>query len=303
MLVRPDPATGAHRGLMHAQWAWVPIGAAAALTIASAAKASRGAAGSLAFVLLAQALLWMGATHLQSRFLLPMLPVFGVAIGMALAVSGARLSARFPSTITPATARTMVAFVGAILGLAPALVTYSIFSRELGGAPNRLLAPGISGLSGELLRAEMPRLSPEQRAEQLASGPVWLVNLEAPRWLGASSGRALGLLGDSTPFYYAVPVRYATTWDTHWARALMDAPPERAASALRELGLGLVLVNFAELDRLTRSGFAAPELTPDRVRALLESLQSRGALVPIRAWPEQGRVLFRVVPTALSSRP
>ncbi|MDX2017100.1 MAG: hypothetical protein SFY95_05590 [Planctomycetota bacterium] len=300
MLVRADPATSEHRGLMHAQWAWVPIVGTGALALAAMFRPSRAPALALAFVLITQALLWMGATHLQSRFLLPMLPIFGVSIGLALAAVSAKLAA---SDSSPSPARALGALfprlLAAVFGLAPGLVTYVIFSRELGGAPNRLLAPSVPGLSGELLRAELPRMSPEQRAEQIGSGPVWLVNLEAPRWLAA--GRALGLLGDSTPFYYAVPVRWATTWDANWAQPIIEAEPEVAARLLRESGLGLVLVNFAELDRLARSGFASPTLAPDRVRIMLESLQSRGALVPIRAWPEQRRVLFRVVPTALSS--
>ncbi len=57
---------------------------------------------------------------------------------------------------------------------------------------------------------------------------------------------------------------------------------------LRERGFTHLLINFAELDRLKRSGFLDPKLDVERVARIARSQ----ALV--RAWDQTGQVLVRL---------
>jgi len=115
--------------------------------------------------------------------------------------------------------------------------------------------------------------------------------------LEAAPGSVVYLLGDATPLYFRSPVLYNTTWDK-WplGEAIGAAPNEPGAwtRSLRERGVTLVLVNLAELDRLRKSGWADPRITPETLKAWLGSNGVR----PVREWPELGCALFELVETA-----
>lgn len=103
------------------------------------------------------------------------------------------------------------------------------------------------------------------------------------------------LVGEARSFYYRAdadrPVIAATTWDrTFLDEAMLAEPDEPAAwvAALREVGATHVLIGFAELGRLERSGYRPAALGPDAAARLAE------VLVPLRAWRETGVVVFEV---------
>ena len=114
-----------------------------------------------------------------------------------------------------------------------------------------------------------------------------LINTQLP------AGSLVLLVGEATPLYYeARKVKYATTWDTNPLSALLaehGADDAKVAAALHERGFTHVLVHFAELDRLQRSGFLDSRLEPGRVA---EFIKREGMLV--RQWEMTGQVLVRL---------
>lgn len=267
---------------MHPQWSVLfPIVGLAAV-LALSLRTTRRAAAILAAGIIAQLLAWLFATHLQSRFLLP------------LALLGLGLVALAASTLPPRAGRAALAGLTVILSIA----SLRIFSHEPGspaGMPNALLALGTTLRTGQADRPALARAATAQdRASILETlGPEAAANLLLP-----PDARVL-LLGDATPFYYSLPVRYATTWDTHPLAAIIrDRPGEPDgtagaawASALRDDGVRYVIANFAELDRLRRSGWLDPALNPASMQRWL-----RANARPIRAWPEIGVVLVELTP-------
>ena len=73
------------------------------------------------------------------------------------------------------------------------------------------------------------------------------------------------------------------------AEAVRTHPGDPAAwvEAFADAGAGAVLVNLAELDRLRRSGWLDPALTPEAVDAFVRSLGP-----PAAAWRESGRAVW-----------
>lgn len=267
LLVLPDPndpAGTVHRGLMHPQWfAFYPLVAVAG-AIGLAPKVTRRVTVMLVAALIGSLLAWWLLTHIQSRFLLPVAAPGGALIGVAVAVMPRRIGAAS-------------AAIAALLQLGAAAW---VFMGERGGSPNALLLGGPAARTGELF-------TPEQRRVLLPeAGPEHVVNFTV------EPGRTVYLLGDATPLYYAADVRYNTTWD-RWlmGEAIRSAPDDPAAwtRALRREGVSLVLVSFGELERLTRSGWADPAVTPRALEAWLAS----GVRV-VRRWPEEGWLLVEL---------
>jgi hypothetical protein len=265
MLVRPDPAAdhGAPsvvrwRGLTNPQWALTPWLGLAGLVVLCAMPATRRLGITLGAGLVVGLAAWVLATHLQSRFLIPLVPLMAAGFGLAVV----RL-APLP--------RVLVAGI-ALAGSA----AWSVgnFAGQRGGHPNALLALGPGVFTG--------RMSLEEVGDTFSTAGV---NETAP------TGGLL-LVGDATPLYFRAPVVYATVWDTHpLARAMSDHPGDPAAwtAALRSSGLEWVLVSYPELGRLRASGWSDPGLTPDRVASWAATLGE-----PARVWPEQGRALYRL---------
>lgn len=266
MLVAPASGTDAAdapvvrwRGLTNPQWALTPwVGLIGCLGAAVSARAR-----PLGLALLAGIgtglVAWMAFTHLQSRFLIPTLPLFAAGFACGLAV--------LPRPVHTPT-------VAAVLA-GSALWSMANFASQSAGEPNALLVLGPGVYTG--------RLNVEGLGDQVA-------------WAGVNEtvppGEPVLLVGDATPFYLRRPVVYATTWDAHpLAEAIRAAPGDPAAwtAALRARGLQWALISHAEIDRLARSGWADPALGPDAVNAWAASLGP-----PARAWPDQGRALYRL---------
>ncbi len=279
-----DPAGARHRGLLHPQWAlFFPAAlvavTAALATIRNAHSTAKRWTIVLSLSLAAQFLAWLFFTHIQSRFLLPLAPL-AVLLIVVLANS---LSARGERR----RGLRAVVSLATLLSLGHACWSTYLFTREHAGHPNTALFIGAGAFTGESIRAQLPNLPPSQREEILSQlSPEAFVNLTLPH------DTRLWLLGDATPFYFGVDVIYNTTYDTSPMTAAADQSAgdvDAWARSLHAMSIEYVLVNFAELDRLRRSGFAAPAMTPENAEKLVSSWGT-----PVHAWPEQGRALYKL---------
>lgn len=100
------------------------------------------------------------------------------------------------------------------------------------------------------------------------------------------------LVGEGAPLYFGPGVVYHTTFDRSPLGELMRAHPDDPVAwsrALRERGIGWLIVSPGELDRLQKSGWYDPLVTPDAVRRFAET-QGGAAHV----WQGEGRYLVRL---------
>lgn len=255
-----DEPGDARRGLANLQWGAFALAPFVLPTAAWRRGGSRRISLVLSAGLVMQILAWLTTTHLQSRFLIPVLLTLAPLLGIVL---------RSEPDDRRARARWIAVLVVAAAGSA---CTLAVFGSQRGGRPGALIAPGPAIYSGEHLAAPPEEASPEA-----------MLNLRYP-------GSRVFLLGDATPLYYSTPPIYSTTWDASaLTRAIASSPDDPSAwvGALRTDGADLLLINVAELDRLRRSGWLDPSLTDERVRALGERLGP-----PVQSWPRSGRYLF-----------
>lgn len=275
VLIDPsDPAGPRHRGLLHPQWGAFFLIVPAAMLSLFASSRMRKAATLLAVMLAAQLVIWLSVTHIQSRFLLPLVVPGAALFGLAVAEFAPR--------------RRLVAPGAAAIVLVMAALSIALFLREPqfdDRGPNHLLVVGPGVLTGELYRADFERASPQAQIEFLeGAAPGLFARFALP------PDSRLYLLGDATPLYFADGVIYATTWDRSLlAAAILEAPdePRHWGRHLREAGATHVLVNVAELQRLGISGFLDPALTPDNVQSFLQTCTDL-----IRSWPHTGVALY-----------
>lgn len=248
-----DPAGARHRGMMHRQWGGYFLLAAVALPVCVWGLRRRGTvdARRLAWIvpcgLASQVVLWLFTTHLQSRFLIPLVVPASCLVGGALAaLADLRPGLR----------------VRAPLGLAALLMqvifTLMVYRIERGGAPAEWLfrtPADFAGLTGLGDNVDSP-----QRAARISSDPTLYVNF---RVLPREGG--IYLLGEAAPFYYVnvltnepVLIRYATTWDTH-------PLAQEIAEDRNVQGSAMVLIDRVMLDVWRRSGFGDPRLGADAI--------------------------------------
>lgn len=283
------PASGQHRGLFHPQWAlFFPIVAVGGV-LAIRAAATRTLAARLAAGLGLALVLWLMLTHVQSRFLLPLL-----VPGAALAALGLA-SLRIPAS--------GVRTAALLLGLVQAGALTAIYSTQRDGQPGRDLTFMPADAAGESLRASLAKASSGERVQFFTTqaSPLLYCNLALP------PGSTVYLLGDATPLYYTVPIVYSIVYDRWPLAQAMDEFPGPATQqgglwiqALRRRGITHVLVNLPEIARYRASGYSDPRLTVD---AVLETFLPRAARV--RAWGDPTRpshILFDItaVPTGLA---
>ncbi len=260
-------------GLTHPQWSVAPWLGLLGLIAARVARPASRAAALLAAILVLQLIAWLAVGHLQSRFLAPTL--VPLAVGAAL---GACALERW---MPPRRAAGLA--VGLAL-LAPLHATVHALREPGNGFLAAAIGPGL--FTGSIL----------QRADDAAGigalGPVAHINHlpdEYPHIL---------LVGDATPLYFDADIRitYATTWDPHpLAGALRASSGDlfSATQSVRErLGVSHLLINFAELDRLDRSGWLDPALAPEQLGAQLAGAPTSNA------WSDAGQVLIPTDPSA-----
>lgn len=270
-----DPMGPTHRGALHPQWSvFFPVVLLAMLAgVAELRKGpGRGLRAALLLAVPVQVAVWAAATHLQSRFLLPVLAPGAIVIALWACAGPARW--RGP-------------VLAGVLGAALAAHGAWIFSTQSGGHPNRLLAAGPAartgfGLSGDERRRLTPDVGPEQ-----------YVNFVLP------PDTRVYLLGDATGLYFTTRVVCNSTWDRWPMGDVVRAHPGEPGAwgpALRERGCDLVLVNMSELTRLRRSGWIDPAVDPDDVARWMTSHTTL-----VRGWPEIG--VFLVDPAGRGGRP
>lgn len=288
MLIAPDPAAGPGaraverwRGLFNPQFAALfpaAIGALLALQLPRN-RCLRRPALLVSLMLGLGVLAWLATTHLQARFLIPLTIPACVLVGMALASPGSNQDKNARASIDRlAPIRRTIA---GLLIAAQCVVLLAIFSTQRNGGPNEATAAGASLFTGEFL------IDPR---ESVAGS----INRALP------PHSRVYLLGDAAPFYLSADVLWNTTWDD-WPlgraiRANPDADPAVWTAGLRARGVTHVLVNFAELSRYQRSGWADPDVTPQRVAAWVGTLGE-----PMAAWDGSGQALFTLPTTTPST--
>jgi hypothetical protein len=262
------PDVVAWRGVLNSQWgALFPLAAVASVVVAARGRGA-GAGKRFAAAVIAglgvTGLAWLMLTHVQARFLVPLVVTAVPLVAVAAALSR---SARVAGVL------------GAGVVLGHAVWTAVLFGRERGGDPGALLIAGPGVFMGEPYDAA------------LHDGmPVAVVNrvTRAAAEGGAASG--VLLIGVSTPLYVRGQVLWATTWDTNPWVALMEThggDSRRVAEALIARGVGYVLIDAAELARLERSGWRDPRLSEEAVMAWAQE-----TCRPIAVWG--GQTLLRV---------
>jgi hypothetical protein len=307
------------RGWLHGQWGATPWLALAAAVVgvceARTRKVTLLLVGGVACGLLA----WLFFTHLQSRFLVPLIAPMAMLLGIGIAVAFA--GGGQPGTPEKRLRSGLVSYgVLALLLVMPWGAVLG-FLQQRGGAPNALLIGGVAEFTGSHRGENIyPDLSPLEQAATLheAAGPYELINLAVqPGTLGGPVRSALlareqdfapgepaavYLLGDATPLYYlgatggpGAGVVYHTTWDTSPLGDAIRASPDDPAAwtrDLRERGIGLVLINFDELARLIdRDQYFDPAVTLDKIQAWLS--HPRAGCVPVKVWTVPGSVRDR----------
>jgi hypothetical protein len=317
--------SGEHFGLSHPQWALIGFVGLGLGVVALFNRSTHKLAAAMFAGLVAMSIVWMSMTHMQSRFLLPMLAPLMMLVVLGLnAVT--RVLTRVPSdTLRPSGAP--AAAVTGVLAVAVSVFGALHFTTQAGGEPNALLVRGPSTLSGMALENSFSTMSEKEQVDAAARGlgPEGYINLilrahEPPAMLTMKESRPPGvyMLGDSTPLYvlgalgdgrttpndvndYRAPVIYHTTWDeSPLGHAVREHPNDPVAwsKAIRARDVGYVLVNFDELSRLIdKSKYYDPDVSVEIVQRWLNDPASGFKLV--RAWPRgrpgTGRALFRFV--------
>lgn len=306
----------AQRGLLHAQFfGFLPLVLVAVGGMAMSRWRRRLMRPMVLLVLggCAQVCAWALLTHLQARFLVPVLlvgsPLVGLAMAMAVSergmgegvesvaggVGGGRRSMRVRRRLLMGALNVGVVVQGAWVVM--------LFMQQGRGEPNAFLTTTAGELTGDVYREAFEGATGlEREAFAREVSPQVYVNLV----LGAGrSGGGVGgdgglvyLLGDSTALYWRGGLVWHTTYDASPLGELVRAFPgdeSRWAAELRSEGMGergvrYVVLNLSELTRLSeRSGWYDPAVTPTLARLFLER---HGTL--LRAWPELGIGVYRL---------
>ncbi|MDQ7014390.1 MAG: hypothetical protein Q9O74_10910 [Planctomycetota bacterium] len=262
-----DPAVTRFRGLANPQWGLLPVFVVGALAVLGVVGGrTRSTALLLAACLGTQLLAWLAFTHLQSRFLLPMLPIGATLVGLAVARLGVLVGERPDG-------RGGVALLAGIAVAGQSVFTLAIYSSQNNGSAGLGLPIFPAAFTGREDESPAATAKGWSNTRPLDDGLVLLV-------------------GDSTPLYFGPGVVYHTTYDTSPLGELMrDFPDDPAAVArgLREMGIGWLLVSDSELRRLQASGWYDPDVTADRVREFADSLGGAAML-----WSDERRSLVRI---------
>jgi hypothetical protein len=273
LLVLPDAgaapgAPSAHRGMMHPQWGLLfpfAVLSGGVLLIRRGKDLLPLPLLLLVCGLAAQVALWLFTTHIQSRFLLPLIVPTAVLIAAGIASLGGRLPLALRAALVAVPLAVQFGF------------SLSTFLNERGGNPNIGLVNGASARTGEAFDG----LPPSAVADVLdRAQPELFINLATP------PGTRVFLLGDSTPLYITRPVIYQTTYDTS---PLGHLEPEEWNRVFKQLKVDLVLVNLSEVRRLERSGWNPPGITVDRVARWMQTYAAP-VVAPTR-WETTGQYL------------
>lgn len=268
-------ALSLERGLLHPQWLalWPAVFVAGVLVVLlSRTASSRRLAWPIAAGLVVQLLAWALVTHVQSRFVLPMLPMAMVLVAFAAARLGR-------AGVVALSVLVAVQAIGAVV----------IFAGQRDGRPNMMLSLSPHAATGKEVLALEPitEVGRDQQLELLRLTPTRWINAFVPR------GETVYLLGTATPLFVRTPVVYHTTWDESPMGGLIrEHPdePERWTAGLLARGISWVWIDEGELERLgPRSGWYDPAVTPEAVARWQRTLGE-----PAWAWPRLRSVVYRL---------
>ena len=245
LLFLPDPggafAGTAMRGLLHPQWGVLGALVVLAGVVVAFVRRDRIVAASV-LGLVVQIVAWLSLTHLQSRFLLPVM-LAGVPLIAIVLVRCGRWGA----------------WLAIALAVVQGLWGVLVYAGERDGEAGLAIAPGVAVFTGAL--------------EPQASS-AGMVNFGLPD----GPGRVL-LVGDGAPLYMLRDPLYATTWDRGVLVEVIEGHPGDApaqAAALRARGVRWLVIDEMELSRLRESGWLDPLLTPRAVGELAGQGQPLG---------------------------
>jgi len=252
---------------------WLALAGAA---IGLAARPTRRLSLALLAALLAGAVAWLLATHMKSRFMVPLMPIAAVAVSLGVEVI-LRASSR-----SPIVRGRFAPWIALCMSLAP----MAAFLSE-GPAPAAMIGAERVA-TGDALASLLADPTTRHVAETFDRSRAFVLNHEiAPQ--ARASGRSILLIGDAETFRYRVPFRASTVWTRDpLVSAMLDAQDGAAARRLlTDAGIGWVLVHPTMLEVWTRSGWLDPALTPERLARAIEALE------PLRRF-DDGALLLRV---------
>jgi len=236
-----------YRGLTNIQWGITPLLGliGCILLIARPTTRKLGAVVSLALIL--PIISWMLLTHLQSRFLVPMAPIFIGAGALGLAsVPIEQLHKRITQ----------------ICSLVALGIVVAVTAVQSGGNPFQLVDLGTGVFTGEIEINDAP----------------WTATLNTI----LDSEETVYLLGDATPMYLRSPMVYNTVYD-HWLieDAIIAHPdaPLQWTGFLRSQGIDIVVVSFSEINRYAQSRWLPESIKLDQLIDWIDSLPE-----PIYVW-------------------
>jgi len=276
LLVLPDandPAASAarpiYRGMSHPQWGVLFLIAAASITHALFWVRGRGRllAALLSAGVVVQVVLWLTTTHVQSRFLMPMLVPCVALVSLAFDTPGAGEGK--PGGVRHLSRWVMNLSTVAVITAQCGFLWWTV-RQERGGTPTALMPLAPADFTADAWHRET---DPARRERLVAtSAAMGLAGLVPP-------GERVLLLGEGAPFYYP-PGSYNVVWD-RWPFA---------DGKLTDSGARYVLVDLGSIARYERSGYLPAGVS---VRSVQEWMvrETRG----IRQWEEEGKVLVEVV--------
>jgi hypothetical protein len=270
MLVRPDPNSShplmRHRGFSNIQWGLAPWLALISCIVLLAQRSSRRVGLVCTSAIGLPILAWMMLTHLQSRFLIPILPIMIASICLAISTVG--------TSSWTTTLRRLCIQLTSIIGFA-----WSVFivGSQLSSNPFMFLVMG-------------PTLNTTTYDSDLNPWTAQLTDL-------LKVDETVYLLGDATPLYVRSPVIYNTVYDRWPITQAIEAHPSDPTmwtDTLRQLGIDAVLINPNEIDRFDRSGWLPDAISNENLREWIISLGQ-----PIYQWSDPSsnrptRILYRL---------
>ncbi|MCP2732474.1 ArnT family glycosyltransferase, partial [Limnofasciculus baicalensis] len=269
-----DPAASAgravYRGMSHPQWGVLFLISLASITHALFWVRGRGRllAALLSAGVFVQVVLWLTTTHVQSRFLMPML-VPCVAL-VALAFDTPVAGEGKPGGLRHLSRTIMNISAVAVIAVQCGFLVWTV-QQQRGGTPTALMPLEPADFTSDAWHRET---DPVRRERLVASSAAIGVAALVP------AGERVLLLGEGAPFCFPADVKYNVVWD-RWPFA---------DGELTDLAAKFVLVDLGSIARYERSGYLPKGVS---VRAVQEWMvrRTRG----IRQWEGEGKVLVEVI--------